>query len=102
MNDIILDKLEIIKTKDEMNQIDLNDYVIREDFSINRSFRRSSSTHAQNSKVPDSIIEAMNRWKKIERAKGRKANLAMIETYADIEQLIPTLVQYSQKLWFLN
>ena len=98
MNDLILDNLEIIKTRDTLNLLELKDINIRENFSINRSFRRGSSTHAQNSKVPIPVIETMNRWKKFERAKGRKANLAMIETYADIEQLIPTMIQYSAML----
>ena len=35
-----------------------------------------------------------NRWRKTEMAKGRKQNFSMIENYADIELLIPTLIQY--------
>ena len=46
-------------------------------------------------KVPTNTIEAINRWKKFEQSKGRRAKLSMLETYADIEQLISTLVQYS-------
>ena len=98
MNEIILEKLEIVKIKDINNKLGLNDFDVKEDFSINRSFRRGSTTHTQNSKIPNHIIESMNRWKKFERAKGRKAKLAMIETYSDIEQLIPTLIQYSANL----
>jgi hypothetical protein len=99
MNEIIMDKLEIIQIKDEgRNELGLKELNIREDFSINRSFRRGSSTHAQNMKVPANVIEAQNRWRKVERAKGNRPKFTMIETYADIEQLIPTLVQYSAML----
>ena len=49
-------------------------------------------------KVPANIIEAVNRWKKVERAKGKRTKLAMLETYTDIEQALPTLIQYSQML----
>jgi hypothetical protein len=99
MNNIILEKLESIQARSERtNQLGLNDVNIREEYSINRSFRRGSSTHAQNCKVPSSVIEAQNRWRKVERAKGARAKFTMIETYADIEQLIPTLVRYSAML----
>jgi hypothetical protein len=99
MNEIILERVEAVQNADSRrNELDLRDLDIREEFSINRSFRRGSSTHAQNAKVPPEVVEAQNRWRKIERAKGKKPSLAMIETYADIEQLIPTLVRYSAML----
>jgi hypothetical protein len=95
MNDIVMECLEMIKDEDEeSNVLGLKDLQIREDFSVNRSFRRGSSTHATNSNVPEPVIEAQNRWRKIENAKGRRPGFSMIETYADIEQLIPTVVQY--------
>jgi hypothetical protein len=99
MNDIILDRLEALKFKDsELNKLGLEAFNIREDFSINRSFRRGSETHALNQKVPEVVINAQNRWKKIEAAKGRKAQFSMIENYADILLLIPTMVRYSAML----
>jgi hypothetical protein len=99
MNDIILDQLEILKMEDsEEKLLGLNNFEIREDFSINRSFRRGSETHALNQKVPEVVINAQNRWKKIEAAKGRKAQFSMIENYSDIALLIPTMVRYSEML----
>ena len=99
MNDIILDKLEQIKHTHKLtDSLKLNEVNIREEFSINRSFRRGSSTTAQVLQIPTDIIELMNRWKKRERSKGRKPKLSMIETYADIELLIPKLIQYSAQL----
>ena len=99
MNEIVLERLEALQSANlRCNKLDLREHDIREEFSINRSFRRGSSTHAQNARVPPEVVDAQNRWRKIERAKGKKPSLAMIETYADIEQLIPMLVRYSAML----
>jgi hypothetical protein len=98
MNVLVLERLEEIQEEDERDEMKLKDVDVREDYNINRSFRRGSATHAQNSKVPELVIEAQNRWRKFERAKGSRPKLTMIETYADVEQLIPTLVRYSAML----
>ena len=99
MNEVILDQLDIVKEDDaEKKLLGLEAFEIREDFSINRSFRRGSETHALNQKVPEVVINAQNRWKKIEAAKGRKAQFSMIENYSDILLLIPTMVRYSEML----
>jgi hypothetical protein len=99
MNEIILDQLEQVKEEDaERKLLGLETFDVREDFSINRSFRRGSETHALNQKVPEVVINAQNRWKKIEAAKGRKAHFSMIENYSDILLLIPTMVRYSEML----
>ena len=99
MNDIILERIESVKSNDVLENIHgLEKFDIREDFSINRSFRRGSETHALNQKIPGVVINAQNRWKKIEAAKGRKAKFSMIENYADIVLLIPTMVRYSAML----
>ena len=46
MNEIILDCIEALKEEDIYNDLGLKDVEIREDYSINISFRRGSSTHA--------------------------------------------------------
>ena len=71
---------------------------IREDFSINRSFCRGSSTAAQVAKAPPDIIKLINRWKNFKRSKGRKAKLSMLETYAEVKFLVPKMIQYSAML----
>ena len=98
MNEIVMERLEAVKEQDLENELGLDVFDIREDFSINRSFRRGSETHAQNQKVPETAINAQNQWKKIEAAKGRKAKVSMIENYADIVQLVPTMIRYSEML----
>jgi hypothetical protein len=99
MNEIVLERLEELKEDDAgENELELREVSIREDFSINRSFRRGSSTHAQNQKIPEPVINAQNRWRKVEAAKGRRAKFSMLENYSDIEHLVPTLVRYSEML----
>ena len=81
-----------------MKAIGLNNFEVQEDFSINRSSRRGSETHGLNQKIPELVINAQNRWKKIEAAKGRKAKFSMIENCADIILLILTMTRYSAML----
>ena len=38
MNDIVLERLEIVKEEDKNDKLGLKELEIREDFSINRSF----------------------------------------------------------------
>ena len=98
MNEILLDIIEEIKDKDTENKFELKEINVREEFSINRSCRRGSSTHATNQQIPKPVIEAHNRWRKIERSKGRKPNLGMVEEYSEIEHLVPIRVQYTELL----
>ena len=99
INEIILEQLEKMKEEDiGGKEFDLADSDIREEYSINWSFRRGSSTHAQNQKVPESVINTQNRWRKFEAAKGRRPKFGMVENYSDIEHLIPSAIRYSDML----
>ena len=94
MNEIVLERLEQLKDEDGDNHLDIpNSKSIREIYSINRSFRHGSSTHAQNKKIPESVINAQNRRRKIKQAKGSKQKFSMIE-----KQLVPLLIQYLSML----
>ena len=93
---IILAKLQVIKeTRRDLIPDTVN---VFEDYGISRSFRRGSNTHATNQGVSQSDRELMNRWRNVENARGRKARLAMADHYADIRQLIPSLLRYSESL----
>ena len=52
----------------------------------------------QIAQVPKEIIQLVHRWKKFKRAGDRKPKNSMLETYADVKILIPTLVIYSARL----
>ena len=93
MDGIILYQVEditLIDVKDD--QLDFHQFDISDAFGINCSFRRGLSTHASNRKIPKHVIDAHNTRRKVERAKGRRAKFDMMESYADAEKIIPTLV----------
>ena len=98
MNELFHEGLESIKENDHRDSLGLRSMDIREVYSINRSCRRGSSTHAQNQNIPDATIRLQNRWSMVERAKGRRPTFNMVETYSDIEHLIPAVIQYSGQL----
>ena len=98
MNDWFHQGLENVKENDFQDNLGLRSVDIREDYSINRSCRRGSATHAQNQNISESIIRMQNRWSMVENAKGRRPTFNMVETYSDIEHLIPAVIQYSGQL----
>ena len=71
MNEIILTGIESVKEADLDDRLKLRDQKVHEESSINHSFRCGLSTHVQNCKVPESVINAQNRWRKIEQAQGK-------------------------------
>ena len=92
----VLDRLHIIQgTNPELIARDVNVY---EDYGISRSFRRGATTQARNKKVDENDINAMNRWRAAEGAKGRRPRLRMQDHYSDIRQMVPVLLRFSSAL----
>ena len=54
---------------------------IKKDYSFFRSFRKSAEGRARAAGLDADIQNAMNRWKKIERAKGRRPRFDMADHY---------------------
>jgi len=71
---------------------------VHEDYGIARSFRRGATTQARNAGVSENDIDAMNRWRSIEQARGCKPRAKMQDHYSDIRQMVPTLLRFSQAL----
>ena len=92
----ILGKLQIIK--ESHGDLIPDSVDVFEEYGISRSFRRGSNTHATNQGVSKNDRELMNRWRNVENSKGKKARLAMADHYADIRQLVPSLLRYSASL----
>jgi len=57
---------------------------IGEQIRVSRSFRRGSTSVARTRGVEDRQVELINRWRKVESARGRKPTLPMKEHYSDI------------------
>jgi hypothetical protein len=75
-----------------------SDVSVFEQVGISRSFRRGATTEARNQGVSEGDIDAMNRWRNVENAKGRKPRLRMQDHYSDIAMMIPALLHFSAAL----
>lgn len=92
----IMDRLHVIQSSyPDLIMQDINVY---EDFGTSRSFRRGATTQARNKAVSEIDIDAMNRWRNVENAKGRKPRFKMQDHYSDIKLMIPTLLRFSLAL----
>ena len=60
-----------------------------------RTFRKTSETRARIAGIDSDTINAMNRWKTIERAQGRRPKWTMVDLYLDARQLMPVTWRYS-------
>jgi hypothetical protein len=69
---------------------------VRLHYGFYRSFRKTSETRARVAGLDGDTINAMNRWKTIERARGRRPRwTTMIEHYSDARALMPVTWRYS-------
>ena len=69
---------------------------VREEFGTFRSLRRGVTAHAINMMIPENVIKAINRWRKERNSTAPK--LDIIEIYAQLKQLKPTMLRYSSGL----
>jgi len=74
------------------------DVVIEEVYNLRRSLRRGATTEAGNQKVPKSIVDMNNRWRKMEQARGRALGMAMQAHYTEVKLAIPSLWSFSNAL----
>jgi hypothetical protein len=88
----------ILKVLQDLHPNVLSEGADLERFSIRRSARRGATAEAQNSGIPDEIIEANNRWRKRFRSKGMNPRMSMLERYTDAKANVPHLVQFSALL----
>ena len=72
-----------------------SDSIKFEDFSLRRSPRRGSTTHASNNKVDPITIELINRWRKMEAARGALPGLAMRQVYTQLSGALEALLRYT-------
>ena len=71
---------------------------VQRDFSLKRSLRRGSQTHALNRGIHPDVIDRNNRWRKHERARNREPTLTMQETYTDVRASLEFGLRYSRDL----
>ena len=71
---------------------------VDDEYSISRSARRGSTTHAFNMQIPPHVVEANNHWRKHQRSRGSTPNMSMMERYSDAKASVPTLIRYSSSM----
>lgn len=90
---LVLRRVQTVRTDLLPSNLD-----IEEEYSVSRSIRRGATSQALNVKIPAEVIEANNRWKQRERARGLTPALSMLQRYADAKASIPLLVRFSRDL----
>lgn len=88
--------LEHVQTSrpDLINQ----DVEVREDYGLSRSCRRGVTTHARNVGVDPDVVNANNRWRIEESARGGRPWLTMQDYYTEVRQSLPLLLKFSGPL----
>jgi hypothetical protein len=71
---------------------------IEAEFSLTRSGRRGSNSQSRNMKIPKSVVELNNHWRKRERSKGKIPVVGMYEHYLDVRVMAPALCEFSESL----
>jgi hypothetical protein len=74
------------------------DIDVREDYGLSRSCRQGVTTHARNVGVHTDVIQANNRWRREEIARGGRPWLTMQDYYTDVKQSLPLLLKFSGPL----
>ena len=73
--------------------------VVHVEYGSGRSGRRGYATHATNQGISDKDIERLARWRSIENAGGKQANVGGTkESYSDIMQMLRTLLRATRDL----
>jgi hypothetical protein len=71
---------------------------IEETYGVSRSFRRGATSRATDLGLSSEVINANNRWQKVEAAGASNASLAMQEHYTDVTQTLNQLLRFSENL----
>jgi hypothetical protein len=68
---------------------------VGENYSLFRTFRRTAEGRARIANLDTGDQNAMNRWRKIEGAKGKRPRFNMVEHYSHARELMSVTWRYS-------
>jgi hypothetical protein len=75
------------------------DTVVQTEYGIGRTMRRGYATHATNEGISEKDVQRLARWRMVENAGGKQANLGGTkEAYSDIMQMLKTLLRATRDL----
>jgi hypothetical protein len=64
-------------------------------YGFSWTFRRTAKSQARGANLDSRVQNAMNRWMKIEEAKGKRPQFNMVDHYSHAQELMPVTWQYS-------
>jgi len=67
-------------------------------YHVYRSFRRASDSRAIAREVAMADIRVVNRWQKVEKAKGQRPSYGMTQHYAQVDLLIECFLRYTMAM----
>ncbi len=85
--------LEKIQQEDESLVAASDD--VYENYGFFRSFRKTAEGRARAANLESDVQNAMNRWRKIESARGRMPRFSMVDHYSDARDLMSVTWRYS-------
>ena len=93
-NEVLRHFLSLLRDDPNCNLI-MNDDDIHKNYSFFRTFRKTAEGRARAAGLDSDIQNAMNRWRKVERAKGRRPKFSMVDHYSTVRDLMPVTWRYS-------
>jgi hypothetical protein len=90
------DRLEAVKLAKPHLMSSVEDVV--EEYGVSRSFRRGATSEVENQGLPPGVVEANNRWRKINQAGASRPSMSMREHYTDVRQTLNLRLQFSRAL----
>lgn len=92
--DVFLNDLLKIVQQEPDSYVDKDDDV-EANYSFFRTFRKTTEDRARAAHLDSNVQNAMKRWKKIKRARGRRPRFDMIDHYSSAQALMPVTWRYS-------
>jgi hypothetical protein len=71
---------------------------IEEQYGVSRSFRRGATSRAADMGLPPSVVDANNRWRSVENARGKQASMTIRDHYTDVRITLNLLLQFSASM----
>ena len=72
--------------------------LVQKHYQCYQTFRRSSDTRSLEQKVSQADIDVVNRWKRVEAAKGKVPGMSMQQRYDQFDQQLDPFLRYTQAM----
>jgi len=90
--------LKLVQTQYEDERLIPPEAKVDELYGTFRTPRKTAETRAKQAGIGKQDVDAMNRWSKVDKAKGRQPKLTMNEHYTDCLLMMPITWRYSYAL----